>query len=524
MSLARLAGELGLQDDELDPRGRFAVKVSPAALARLADRPEGRLVLVTAMTPTPHGEGKTTTAIGLTDALRSQGVSAIATLRQPALGPLFGKKGGGSGGGRSRLAPREAIDLHLSGDAHAVQAAQNLALSFLDNHLHHGNALEIDPASVALPRVLDLSDRALRQVVIGLGAGNGPTREEAFELTPASEVMAILSLARDWSDLRRRLGRVVVAARRSGELVTLEELRVAGAMAALLRDALQPNLVRTAEGSPALVHTGPFANLSHGCSSVLADRLALKLARCVVTEAGFGADLGGEKFLDIKCRQGELAAAAAVLVVTTRALAIHGAANLAAHLELLRACGLPVVVAVNAGDEDGPAGLEAALDAARAAGADEALVARPFQEGGAGCQALARVVLAAADSGHRSRPLYPDELPLAGKLEVVARRAYGADGVDLSHHAARRLEELERRGFGRLPVCVAKTHLSLSHDPALRGRPRGFRLPVREVRLAAGAGFVTALAGELSFMPGLPAQPAGEAIDLGQDGTIVGLR
>jgi formate--tetrahydrofolate ligase len=533
-----VAADLGLLPDEVEPCGRHAAKVGPAALARLSRAPSGLLVLVTSVTPTPAGEGKTTVAIGLLDALRRLGVRAALTLRQPSLGPVFGLKGGGGGGGRARVVPLETLNLHLTGDLHAVAAAHNLAAAMLDNHLHRGNALGVVPESIRWPRAVDANDRALRRVRLGLGGpGNGPERDGEWIVTAASEVMAALALADGLADLRRRLGRMAVARRQGGLLATLEDLRVAGAMAALLAEAAKPNLMQTLEGSPVLVHAGPFGNVAHGCSSLAAARLALRLADLVVTEAGFGADLGAEKFFDIKCRIGELRPSAAVLVATVRALRAHGnggagpeavrrgAENLARCVGILREFGVPVVVAVNAFPSDGEAERAAICRAGLGAGARAAVVVSPWADGGSGALELAAAVRAAAAEGAPGfRFLYPDELPLAAKVEAVATRVYGADGVDWLGGAAGEIDDLERLGFGRLPVCMGKTHLSLSHDPSLGASPRGFRLPVREVRLAAGAGFVTVLSGEVRLMPGLPAHPAAEEIDVDAAGRVTGLR
>ncbi len=540
--IAVVATDLGLGPDQIEPYGRHVAKIGWEALGRSPER-QGALVLVTAITPTPHGEGKTTTAIGLVDALRRLGTRAVATLRQPSLGPVFGLKGGASGGGRAQVVPMERVNLHLTGDFDAVTAAHNLAAALLDNHLNHGNALGLEPGSISWPRALDVNDRVLRDVVVGLGGrGNGPVRETAFVITAASEVMALLALAQDLPDLRRRLGRIVVARRKDGTPVTLEDLRAAGAMAALLVDAAKPNLVQTLEGAPVLMHTGPFGNISQGSSSVMADRFALGAAEVVVTEAGFGADLGAEKFFDIKCRQSGLEPAAAVLVATVRALKHHGrssrapdeedveavrrgAENLAHHLRILREFRVPVVVAVNAFATDKPAEIDAVCEAAMAAGARAAVPATHHAEGGGGALELAREVGAAVRAGgSRFRFLYPNDLKLAGKIEALATRIYGADSVEYARAAAQQLTELEQLGFSALPVCMAKTHLSLSHDPLLGATPRGFRFPVRELRLAAGAGFVTAIAGDMQLMPGLPAHPAAESIDVAPDGRIVGLR
>ena len=549
--ILEVGAEIGLLPDELEQYGPYMAKVRLAALTRLADQPDAREVVVTAVTPTPLGEGKTTTTIGLVQALNRIGVRAAATIRQPSLGPVFGIKGGAAGGGYSQVVPMEEFNLHLTGDNHAVGAAHNLAAAFIDNHLHHGNALEIDPSTISWPRVLDISDRALRHVVVGLGGKeNGVPRESEFVITVASEVMAILALATSLQDLRARLGRVTVALRRDGSPVTLEDLRVAGAMAVLLREAIKPNLLQTLEGGPAFVHAGPFANIAHGNSSVLADQVAGKLVDIVCTESGFGADMGAEKFFDIKCRQSGLRASAAVLVSTVRALKMHagvgrvvagrpldaallaedpeaarrGASNLAKQIENVRLFGVPVVVAVNAFPTDAQSELDAVREAALAAGAVDAVTCRPFTDGGVGVEELAQAVRRAAEAGTPDfRFLYPDDMRLADKIEAIATRVYGADGVDLAPLAARQLAEFERLGHGRLPICVAKTHLSLSHDPQLKGRPRGFRLPVREARLSAGAGFVTAYAGDMRTMPGLPSRPAGEQIDLDADGNVVGL-
>jgi formate--tetrahydrofolate ligase len=547
-----VAAELGLSAAEIEPYGGGAAKLPLAPPARLAGRRPGRLVVVTAITPTALGEGKTTTAVGLVDALRRLGRRAALTLRQPSLGPVFGIKGGGNGGGRAQVVPMEVLDLHLTGDFHAVTAAHNLGAAMVDNHLNHGNALGLEPGSITWPRALDVNDRALRDSVVGLGGrSNGPVRETGWIITAASEVMAALSLAADLRDLRGRLGRMVVGRRGDGRPVTLEELRAAGAMAVLLRDAVKPNLMQTLEGSPVLVHTGPFGNVAQGTSSVIADRLALGLADWVVTEAGFGADLGAEKFFDIKCRQSGLVPAAAVLVATVRALKAHGAAgrrdgsrldekalaapdvaavrrgceNLARQIENVRMFGVPVVVALNARPEDAPGEAEVVLAAGREAGARAAVAATHYADGGEGALDLARAVLAAGEEGAPGfRLLYPDELPLSQKLETIATRVYGAGGVEPTRAAASQIGELEQLGHGRLPVCVAKTPFSFSHDPLLGPNPRGFRLPVREVRLAAGAGFVTAVTGDVQLMPGLPARPAAEDIDLDGDGRVVGLR
>jgi len=547
-----VARELGLHDDEIEPYGATKAKVSLEGIRRLeAERPRGRYVLVTAITPTPLGEGKTTTTIGLAQGLQRIGKRAAVAIRQPSLGPVFGIKGGAAGGGYSQVIPMEDFNLHLTGDVHAIGAAHNLAAAFVDNHIHHGNALGIDPLTILWPRVVDISDRAIRKVVVGLGGReNGYPRETEFVITVASEVMAILALASDLADLRVRLGRIVLATTRDGTPVTADDLKVAGAMTVLLRDALKPNLLQTLEGGPAFVHCGPFANIAHGNNSVLADRIALATNEIVCTEAGFGADMGAEKFFDIKCRASGLRPDAAVIVATIRALKMHGgvgrivagrtldpalsqenvtavragAANLAKQVENVRLFNVPVVVAVNAFPTDTAAEVEAVREVALAAGARAAVVADHWARGGAGAEDLARAVWAAAEEGAPDfRLLYPDDAPLLDKIEAIAVEVYGADGVDLLPAAEKQLRQYEGLGFGGLPICMAKTQYSLSHDAALKGRPRGFRVPIREVRLSAGAGFITPLVGEMRTMPGLPSRPGGENIDIDADGNVVGL-
>ncbi len=550
--IADIARDLGLRDDEVEPYGRTKAKVTLEAIGRLeAANPRGKYVVVTAISPTPLGEGKTTTTIGLTQGLNRIGKRAAVAIRQPSLGPVFGIKGGAAGGGYSQVIPMEDFNLHLTGDVHAIGAAHNLAAAFVDNHLHHQNRLGIDPQAILWPRVVDISDRAIRRVVIGLGGReNGVPRETEFVITVASEVMAVLALASDLADLRARLGRIVLAMTVDGRPVTADDLRVGGAMTALLTDAIKPNLLQTLEGGPAFVHCGPFANIAHGNNSVLADRLALATNDIVCTEAGFGADMGAEKFFDIKCRASGLVPDAAVVVATIRALKMHGgvgkivagkpldpalleenvaavragAANLAKQIENVTVFGVPVVVAINSFPTDTPAEAEAVREVALAAGARDAVLARHFTDGGAGAEDLARAVWAAAEEGAPDfQLLYPDDAPLVDKIEAVATKIYGAEGVDLSPAAAKALAQYESMGFGRLPVCMAKTQYSLSHDAALKGRPTGFRLPIREVRLSAGAGFVTPLVGEMRTMPGLPSTPGGENIDVDAEGNIVGL-
>src|SRR6185369_14693843 len=503
------------------------------------------------ISPTPLGEGKSTTTVGLAQGLNKIGRKAAVCIRQPSLGPVFGIKGGAAGGGYSQVIPMADFNLHLTGDVHAIGAAHNLGAAFLDNHLHHGNVLGIDPFSILWPRVMDISDRAVRRVIVGLGGKeNGVPRESEFVITVASEVMAVLALARDIHDLRERLGRMVFATRKDGSAVTAEDLKVAGSMTALLTDAIKPNLLQTLEGGPAFVHCGPFANIAHGNNSIIADRLALATNEIVCTEAGFGADMGAEKFFDIKCRASGLRPDAAVVVATIRALKMHGGvgrivagkpldpallaenveavtaggANLAKQIENVRLYNVPVVVAINSFPSDTPAEYEAVRKVAVAAGAREAVVANHWAKGGEGAADLATAVWAAAEEGAPDfKLLYPDDATLTSKIETIATQVYGADGVDLSAPAAKQLAQYESMGFGRLPICMAKSQCSLSHDAALKGRPTGWRLPIREVRLSAGAGFVTPLAGEMRTMPGLPSKPGGENIDLDPEGEIVGL-
>jgi formate--tetrahydrofolate ligase len=547
-----VARELGLRDEEIELYGPTKAKVRLEAIERLeAANPRGRYVVVTAITPTPLGEGKTTTTVGLTQGLNRIGRRAAVAIRQPSLGPVFGIKGGAAGGGYSQVIPMEDFNLHLTGDVHAIGAAHNLAAAFLDNHIHHGNPMGIDPLSVLWPRVVDISDRAIRRAVIGLGGReNGLPRESEWQITVASEVMAVLALASDLRDLRTRLARIVLATTRDGRPVTAEDLKVAGSMTVLLRDALKPNLLQTLEGGPAFVHCGPFANIAHGNNSVLADRLALATNEIVLTEAGFGADMGAEKFFDIKCRASGLRPDAAVVVATIRALKMHGgvgrivagkpldpaltsenveavtagAANLAKQIENVRAFNVPAVVAINVFPTDTPAEIEAVRRVSLEAGARDAVVSHHHADGGAGATDLAAAVWAAAEEGAPDfQFLYPDDVPLLEKIEAIAVRIYGASGVDVLPAAARALKLYEDLGFRHLPVCMAKTHLSLSHDSALKGRPTGFRVPIRDVRLSAGAGFITPLLGEMRTMPGLPSRPGGENIDIDEHGEIVGL-
>jgi len=541
--IGEIAETAGIAQEALHPYGKFIAKVDTAAIPDFGARPDGRLVLVTAINPTPAGEGKTTTTVGLGDALRRIGKRIMIALREPSLGPCFGVKGGAAGGGHAQIVPMEQINLHFTGDFHAITSAHNLLAAMIDNHVYWGNALGIDTRHVSWRRVMDMNDRALRATVSSLGgASNGFPREDGFDITVASEVMAIFCLAKDLADLEERLGRVVVARTRDKRPVTAADLKATGAMSVLLRDALMPNLVQTLEGTPAFVHGGPFANIAHGCNSVIATRAALKLADYVVTEAGFGADLGAEKFFDIKCRKAGLKPAAAVIVATVRALKMHGGlakddlgredlkaleaglANLARHVENVRKFGVPPIVAINHFVSDSAAEHELIRSFCRNHLGVEAVICRHWAEGGAGAEELAQKVVALAEGGEAAfAPLYPDAMPLWDKLETVAREVYGAAGISADAKVRARFAELEAAGYGQLPVCVAKTQYSFSADPTLRGAPSGHVVPVRELRLSAGAGFVVAICGDVMTMPGLPRQPAAERIHLGQGGQIEGL-
>ena len=534
---------LGIPAEALIPYGHTKAKVSLPYLASLEDRPDGHLVLVTAMSPTPAGEGKTTTSVGLADALSRLGHRAMVALREPSMGPVFGIKGGAAGGGYAQVVPMTDINLHFTGDFAAIAAANNLLSALLDNHLHHGNALDIDPRTVTWKRVVDLNDRALREVVVGLGGVlNGVPREDGFDIVVASEVMAILCLATSLADLKRRLGDVVVAHTRSGAPVTARDLEAHGPMTVLLRDALAPNLVQTMEHTPAMVHGGPFANIAHGANSVVATRAALKLSDWVVTEAGFGADLGAEKFVDITCRLSGLRPDVVVVVATVRALKYHGGvavpdlaqedlgavekgmANLRRHLANVRdVFGLAPVVAVNRFPTDTDAEVDSVIRFVEADGVP-AFAATHVVDGGAGAVALARGVVGAAEGGTSDmRFVYDDGASLAEKAEAVAVRVYGADGVTFTPAARKALERIEAEGHGHLPVCMAKTQSSFSTDPSRRGAPTGHTVDVREVRLAAGAGFVVMVTGTMLTMPGLPKVPAASHIDIDDDGRITGL-
>ena len=544
-----VARACGLSEDDLELYGRFKAKVHLDVYERLAARPNGRYIDVTAISPTPLGEGKTTTTIGLSQALQHIGRSVFTCIRQPSMGPTFGIKGGAAGGGYSQVVPMEDFNLHLTGDIHAVAAANNLLCAAIDSHLFHGNELDIDPSTIMPRRVVDINDRALRNVSIGQGRPeDGIPRESGFDIAVASEVMAILALASDPADLRQRLGRMLVALNHSGDIVSAEDIKVAGAMAVLLKDALLPTLMQTLEGSPVFVHCGPFANIAHGNSSIVADRIALKLADYVVTESGFGADMGMEKFMNIKCRISGLQPNCVVMVATVRALKMHagvarvvagkplppelttenlealekGCANLVRQIANARRFGVPVVVAVNAFPTDTPAEHELIRTLSLAAGAVDAVVSDVWARGGPGGEALAHAVVAACEMPQDFRFLYPLNAPIRTKIETIAREIYGADGVDFTPLAEERIAQFERLGLADLPICMAKTHLSLSHDPALLGAPRGFRIPVRDLRASRGAGFLYPLCGDMRTMPGLGKHPAFEQVDL-VDGRVVGL-
>ncbi|MGH7230842.1 MAG: formate--tetrahydrofolate ligase [Nitrospiraceae bacterium] len=547
--IAEIGEELGLLSDELLPYGRFKAKVALSALKRVSDRPRGRYILVTAINPTPLGEGKTTTSIGLAMGLCRLNHRAVVTLRQPSLGPVFGIKGGGTGGGRAQVLPMEEINLHLTGDAHAVAASHNLLAAFMENHRFHGNGLTLDENQLSWPRAMGISDRALRQVRVHASA-DGDLRSGQFIITEASEVMAILALASDLRDLRRRLGRILIGFRQNGQPVTAEDLQCAGAMAALLKDALCPNLVQTLEGTPAFVHAGPFGNIAHGNCSIVSDALAMRCAEYVVTEAGFGSELGAEKFFNIKCRMSGFRPHAAVVVATLRALKLHGGGgiakvgaalpkglvgpnpealakgmvNLEQHIANVNAYGVPAVVAINAFQDDPPQELDYVQQRALAAGAVGAAVSTHWADGGKGSEELARAVVSACANESAYQPLYHDSASIKEKIETITRRMYGAAGVSYDQHAESQIAVAERLGFGVLPICMAKTPLSLSHDPMLKGRPTGFTVPIKELRILAGAGFLTAVCSGMQLMPGLPRKPAGERIDLDlETGHIVGL-
>jgi formate--tetrahydrofolate ligase len=540
--IQQIAAEIGIPEDRLIPYGRDKAKIEGDFLKSLKPRPDGKLILVTAINPTPAGEGKTTTTVGLGDALNHIGKKAVICLREPSLGPCFGVKGGAAGGGKAQIVPMEDINLHFTGDFHAITAAHNLLAALIDNHLYWGNALGIDSRRITWRRVMDMNDRALREITAALGGvSNGYPRESGFDITVASEVMAILCLAEDAADLEQRLGRIIIGYRRDKTPVFARDLKADGAMAVLLKDAILPNLVQTIENNPALVHGGPFANIAHGCNSVAATKAALKLGDYVVTEAGFGADLGAEKFFDIKCRKAGLRPAAAVIVATIRALKMNGGVakadlgredtaavkrgivNLERHIENVTRFGVPVVVALNHFTSDTDAEMKVVQAAVRKLGA-EAHVCRHWADGGKGAASLAQAVVKLAEGkSAKFKPLYKDDLPLAGKIEAVATKIYRAARVEFGSGVIEQLQAFEAMGYGALPVCMAKTQYSFSADPAKLGAPTGHVIPVREVRLSAGAGFVVAICGDIMTMPGLPKEPSAERIRLDGAGLVQGL-
>jgi formate--tetrahydrofolate ligase len=540
---------MGLPPGLLEHYGEYVAKIRLEAVAEVADRPKAKYIVVTAVTPTPLGEGKTTTMLGLGQGFARIGRKGIVAMRQSSMGPTFGIKGGAAGGGYSQAVPANALNLHLTGDMHAVTAAHNMCSAMLDNHIFHGNALGIDQDSITWRRVLDINDRSLRNIVTGLGGkGDGIERATGFDITAASEVMAILALSTSLQDMRSRLGRIVVGYTAAGEPVTAEQLRVAGAMTVIMRDAIKPNLVQTLENTPVIVHAGPFGNIAHGNSSIIADQIGIHCGDYLVTEGGFAADMGAERFFNIKCRASGLVPDAAVVVTTVRALKAHsgnhrivagrplppalleenpeevhvGGANLRKQIENVLIHGVTPVVAINAFGEDFPSEYEAIHEIARSLGV-RSVVSSNFAHGGKGAEALAEAVVEAADEPSKFQLLYPDDISLRAKIETVATKIYGADGVDYSPEATAQLDMYERNGFGRFPVCIAKTHLSLSHDPTLKGAPTGWRLPVREVRASVGAGFVYPICGEMRTMPGLGSEPAAFRIDIDENGEVVGL-
>ena len=547
--ITKIAKAIGLRQEELELYGKYKGKVSLSVLDRIKNRPQGKYILVTAITPTPLGEGKTVTTIGLSMALNKL-KKTITCIRQPSLGPVFGIKGGAAGGGYSQVIPMEDFNLHFTGDIHAVGLAHNLAAAFLDNHIFKGNKLNIDPNSISWRRVVDISDRYLRNIKIGLGTEqDGIPRDSGFDITVASEVMAILALTDSLKDLRERISRIVLATDSNGRPVTTEDIKVAGAMTALLKDAIKPNLIQTLDNTPCFVHAGPFANIAHGNSSILADRIALRLADCVVTEAGFGADCGAEKFFNIKCRVSGLVPNAAVIVSTIRALKMHsgkfnvvagrpldkgliqenlgaleeGFCNLQKHIENLRLFGVPVVVAVNKFTTDTQKEIDLIIRKSKQAGADDCVLSEVWAKGSRGGLDLAKAVLKAANKENNFKFLYSLDIPIKEKIKTIATKVYGAKDVEYTQEADEQIEKFTQMGYDKLPICMAKTHLSLSHDPKLKGRPRNFILPIRSVRASVGAGFLYPLCGTMQTMPGLPSRPAGEKVDIDDDGKLRGL-
>lgn len=542
LPITEVAGKLGIGEEDIELYGRYKAKLSMDLIKRVQDKPDGKLILVTAITPTPAGEGKSTTTVGLAQGLAKIGQKVIVALREPSLGPCMGIKGGAAGGGYSQVVPMEDINLHFTGDFHAITSAHMLLAAMLDNHIQQGNALNIDPRRIVWKRVVDMNDRELRNIVVGLGGkAHGVPRQDGFDITVASEVMAILCLATGLHDLKERLSKIIVAYDYSGNPITAGMLKAQGAMEALLKDAVKPNLVQTLENVPAIIHGGPFANIAHGCNSVMATKTALKLADYTITEAGFGADLGAEKFFDIKCRYAGLKPDAVVLVATVRALKMHGGVpktdlatpdveavkrgivNLEKHIENIKQYGLPLVVAINAFAQDTPEELEAIRSHCAAHGVNVAL-SEVFAKGGEGGIELAKEVVALATSGKADfKLLYGEELSLKEKIETIAKNIYGAVGVNYTKEANNALKDFEKMGYGHLPVCMAKTQYSFSDDPALLGRPEGFEITIKNCRIAAGAGFVVVLTGDIMTMPGLPKVPAAEKIDVSDDGVISGL-
>ena len=549
--IIEIAEQLGLREDDLDLYGKYKAKVSLKVGDRFKEKPDGHYITVTAITPTPLGEGKTVTNIGLAMALNKIGKKAINTLREPSMGPVFGIKGGAAGGGYSQVVPMEDINLHFTGDIHAVGAANNLLAAFIDTHILKRNKLGIDPLSISWNRVVDISDRALRDIVVGLGgSANGYPRQTGYDITVASEVMAILALTTDLFDLRRRLSKIVIGYTYQGQPVTAEDLKCAGAMCVLLKEALKPNLVQTLENTPCFMHTGPFANIAPGNNSVVEDKIALKLADYVVTESGFGADCGAEKLFNIKCRQGGLTPSAVVIAATVRALKMHGGGitlipgrpvnqdeigrenvpavqkgceNLEKQIENMRLFGLPVVVAINQFTTDTEAEIKVIKEKALKAGAQAAVISQVWAKGGQGGVELAEAVVEACKTKSEFKFLYSLDISIKEKIETIATKIYGADGVDYSPLAEKKIRRFTKQGLNRLPICMAKTHLSLSHDPNLKGRPRGFRVPIRDVRPSVGAGFLYPLCGEMRTMPGLPTYPAAMDVDIDETGRTVGL-
>lgn len=537
-----VAAKLGISEDDIELYGKYKAKLSYDLIRRVKDKKDGKLILVTAITPTPAGEGKSTTTVGLAQGLAKLGKKVIVALREPSLGPCMGIKGGAAGGGYSQVVPMEDINLHFTGDFHAITSAHMLLAAMLDNHIQQGNALNIDPRRIAWKRVVDMNDRELRNIVVGLGGkAHGVPRQDGFDITVASEVMAILCLASSLHDLKDRLAKIIVAYDYNGNPVTAGQIKAQGAMAALLKDAVKPNLVQTLENVPAIIHGGPFANIAHGCNSVMATQTGLKLADYTITEAGFGADLGAEKFFDIKCRYAGLKPDAAVIVATVRALKMHGGVpktdlktpnveavkkglvNLEKHIENVKKFGVPCVVAINIFAQDTAEELEAVREHCAKHGVNVAL-SDVFAKGGEGGIDLAKEVIALADSGEsKFAPIYPLDMSLKGKIETIAKEIYGADGVNYTKEADKALKEFEELGYGNLPICMAKTQYSFSDDPALLGRPSGFKITIRNCRIAAGAGFIVVLTGDVMTMPGLPKVPAAEKIDVTDDGVISGL-